>query len=96
LNFSQKDYFYKSAKVLGDDIPKVEAIFKKAGYHGYNINEEQDFLEFHVGKLKTLGKLEIEIGISSHVIEMRQKELVLRELKVDVTTPQTVRLSKDI
>jgi hypothetical protein len=40
--------------------------------------------------------MEIEIGISSNVIETRENEQVLRELKVDVTTPQTFRLSKDI
>ena len=43
-----------------------------------------------------LKKLDIEIGLSISVIEIRENEPVIRELKVDVTTPQTFRLSKDV
>ena len=96
LYFSQRDYFLKSAKVFGDDIPAVKMVFDKAGYRGYSIDEEHGSLEFHMNQISSLKKLEIEVGISSHVIEIRGNEQVLRELKVDVTTPQTFRLSKDV
>lgn len=96
LFFSQKDYFFKSAKVFGEDISTVQAVFNKAGYYDFRINQEQGYLEFHVDKIRSLGKLEMEIGIASHVIEKRENELVLRELKVDITTPQSFRLSKDL
>jgi len=96
IHFSQRDYFLKTAKVFGEDIPVVRQVFDKAGYHDYMLSEEQNSLEFHVNKISSLKKLNVDVGISSHVIEAREDEPVLRELKVDVTTPQTFRLSKDI
>lgn len=96
MYFSQKDYFLKTARVFGDDIPLVKQTLDKAGVHEYQVNDRMGYLEFHPEKVKSLGKLEVEIGISSNVIETRENEPVLRELKMDVTTPQTFRLSKDI
>jgi len=96
MQFSQRDYFLKTAKVFGDDIPAVKQAFDKSGYHDYIINEQHNCLEFHVNKVGSLRKMDIDVGISSSVIETRSNEQVLRELKVDVTTPQTFRPSKDI
>lgn len=96
MYFSQRDYFLKTAKVFGEDIPPVKRVFDKAGYRDYSISEQHNSLEFHVNKIGSLRKMAVDVGISSHVIETRKDEEVLRELKVDVTTPQTFRLSKDI
>jgi hypothetical protein len=96
FHFSQRDYFLKTAKVFGGDIPAVMQIFEKSGYRGHILNKEQNSLEFHVNQISSLKTLNIEVGIASHVLEMRDAEPILRELKVDVTTPQTFRLSKDI
>ncbi len=96
LYFSQRDYFLKSAKVFGEAIAPVRQVLEKAGYIGAQLNHEQGYLEFHVSQIKALKKLDVEIGISSNVIEVRGKDQVVRELKVDVTTPQTFRLSTDI
>lgn len=96
MHFSQKDYFLKTARVFGDDIPLVQDAFNKSGQREYQVNSQQGYLEFHVDRIKSLSKLEIEIAISSNVVEKRGDEFVLRELKVDVTTPQIFRLSKDI
>ena len=38
-------------------------------------------------------KLDIEIGISTNVLEKREGEIYLRELKVDLTTPAMFKLS---
>jgi pyruvate formate-lyase activating enzyme-like uncharacterized protein len=94
--FSQKDYFLKTAKVFGEDVPIVKQFFDKTGYRDYIISEQHDYLEFHVKKISSLKKMNIEIGITNNVIETRDNQQVLRELKVNVTTPQTFRLSKDI
>jgi pyruvate formate-lyase activating enzyme-like uncharacterized protein len=94
--FSRKDYFIKTAKVFGEDIAAVKQLFDKSGYRDYSMSEQHNFLEFHVDKIRSLSKMNIEVGISSNVIESRDNEQVLRELKVDVTTPQTFRFSKDI
>ena len=96
IHFSQRDYFLKTAKVFGEDIPAVKQTLDKAGYSEYALNEEQSSLEFHVNQISSLKKLNVDVGIASHVVEARGDETVLRELKVDMTTPQTFRLSKDI
>jgi uncharacterized protein len=93
MYFSQKDYFLKSAKVFDEAIPAVKRLFEKSNYHDYQINDKHQYLEFHVNRIGSLKKLDIEIGISSNVFETREEGLVLRELKVDVTTPRSFSLS---
>jgi uncharacterized protein len=94
--FSQKDYFLKSAKVFGEDISPTLEIFKKKKYNRYSLNHEHNFLEFHVGKIKLLKAIDVEIGISTSVIEEREGEKVVRELKVDLTTPTSFDISSDV
>ena len=92
--FSQRDFFLKSAKVFGEDVPPVKAVFDAKGYSGYRHDEELETLEFHVNKIKLLRELGVEVGISTGVCEIRGGEGVLRELRLDVTTPQTFKLSE--
>lgn len=96
MYFSQRDYFLKSAKVFGKAVAPVQQALEKSGYREARLNRDQDCLEFHVSQIKALRKLEVEIGISSNVIETRNGDLVVRELKVEVTTPQNFRLSTDV
>lgn len=95
-HLSEKDFFIKTAKVFGDDQPIVENRLKKAGYHDYVIYEQHDFLEFHVGKLKALKGLEIEVGISYNVLEQRGNDTMLRELKIDLTSPDKFNPGQDL
>jgi pyruvate formate-lyase activating enzyme-like uncharacterized protein len=94
--FSKRDYFLKTAKVFGEDVPPVKEFFEQKGMKEYQVNQEQNYLEFHVSKVRLLRKLDIEVGISLNVIENRNGDMVIRELKVDVTTPKTFQLSKDV
>ena len=94
LYFSQKDYFLKSAKVFGPDAEAVKKLLEKKGLHDYAVREDGEELEFHVSRIKLLKDLHVEVGISSSVFEQRDGEMVLRELKLDVTTPQTFRMSE--
>lgn len=96
MYFSNTDYFLKSAKVFGKDIAPVQTFFQKTGYKDFEINEEHDYLEFHISQIRSLKKFDIEIGLSSNVFETRDGERYVRELKVDKTTPKTFRLSKDM
>jgi pyruvate formate-lyase activating enzyme-like uncharacterized protein len=96
IYFSHRDYFLKTAKVFGEDIPIVHQALEQSGYRDYVIREEQKSLEFHVGQISKLKNLDIEVGISSQIIETRGNEPFLRELKVGVTTPQVFRLSTDV
>jgi pyruvate formate-lyase activating enzyme-like uncharacterized protein len=94
--FSRQDYFLKSAKVFGEDIPPVRARFQELRYDRYFENPELGFLEFHIGKIPALQDLEIEIGISTSVIEARNGDAYQRELKLDLTTPQSFDLAVDL
>jgi pyruvate formate-lyase activating enzyme-like uncharacterized protein len=96
MQFSPKDYFLKSAKVFGNEMLAVRQTLDQAGYRDYVISEEQKSVEFHIDQISRLKNMDIEVGISTNVIELRGGQPVLRELKVDVTTPQSFRLSKDI
>ncbi len=86
--FSEKDYLLKSAKVFGRDISKVLNVFNRNGYRDYQRSREHRCLEFHVGQIPNLTDLNIEIGLSTSTLEMRENDLVVRELKVDLTRPE--------
>ena len=96
--FSNRDYFLKSAKVFGEDVEAVKDFFDKNQIPGYEINLDYNYLAFHIKNIRSLKKLnpDMEIGISTSIYEDREEELVLRELKVDLTTPNTFQISKDI
>ena len=94
--FSERDYFLKSAKVFGKDIPKVLKRFKKTGYSRYSTNRDYDYIEFHVDQIASLNGLDVEIGITSSVIEKRADGPCVRELQVDLTHPSTFDLAHDV
>ncbi|HZJ84237.1 MAG TPA: radical SAM protein [Syntrophomonadaceae bacterium] len=94
--FSHRDYFYKTAKVFGEDVAEVLHIFKGKGYKAYRLNQVYDFLEFHPEKISWLKDLDIEIGLASHVMEEREGSLYQREVAIDFTTPRIFDYTKDI
>lgn len=87
LYFSNQDFFLKTAKVFGEDIPDVLKVFKKNKVTNYRLNEEHQFLEFNVREIELLKKLPVEVGISFNIREVRNGESVLRELKLDLVHP---------
>lgn len=95
--FSQRDYLLKSAKVFGPDIAPVFAALQSIGYEPI-MSKEPRYLEFHVSQIPKLAELdvEVEIGISTSTLEERDGDTVLRELKIDLTTPQEFDLSLDV
>jgi len=94
--FSRRDYFLKSAKVFGDDVIIVKQFFDKKGDYDYEINEEYKFIEFHVSKIRSLKKLDVQVGLCTSVLENRDGEDYMRELKVELTTPDSFQISKDV
>jgi pyruvate formate-lyase activating enzyme-like uncharacterized protein len=94
--FSKKDYFLKTAKVFGEDIPKAVEAFRARHYDRYQLDRERNYLEFHVGRIKDLPFLDMEVGVSSSVIEVREGESYIRELKLDYTTPSLFDLVHDV
>ena len=87
--FSPRDYFLKTAKVFGDDIPKVLRKFEKKNIARYSLNNDHNFLEFNIKDISKLKNMDLEIGLSSSIIETREGEKCLRELKVDLIHPET-------
>ncbi len=94
--FSEKDFFLKSAKVFGSDIPQAQKRLRRWGSNGYTINREHRFIEFHVSQIEALQGLDIEVGISSSVMETREDGQYLRELKVDLTYPEVFDFETDV
>ncbi len=94
--FSQKDYFLKTAKVFGSEMNEVLRVFQARGFTNYTVNERYQYVEFPVSMIPVLQDLSVEIGIASSVIEYRERERYIRELKVDVTTPQQFDLAADL
>ncbi len=92
-SFSQKDYFIKSAKVFGDDIPLVLDTFKKDGFKNYQLNQEHGYLEFSLDKVAAIRNLDVEAGLAYYVCETREGDQYLRELKVDLIDPQKMHMS---
>lgn len=94
--FSQKDYLLKTAKVFGSDIEPTLHAFSSQGLNTYTVNQHYKCIEFPVTQIPALRELSIEVGISSSVIEYRGGERYVRELKMDVTTPQQFSLEQDV
>jgi pyruvate formate-lyase activating enzyme-like uncharacterized protein len=93
--FSKKDYLLKSAKVAGKDVPRVADRLVAHGYRGFRLHDD-GILEFHVSQIEGLRDIDIDIGLSSSVLEDRDACIVLRELKVDLTYPQVFDMGQDV
>jgi len=90
--FSTQDFFLKTAKVFGDDIPTVLRLFKKKRLSRYQLNKEHEFLEFPVQEIYALKNLDLEVAISSNIIETREDECYLRELRIELVHPKTFEM----
>lgn len=93
---SDRDFFLKSAKVFGSDVPLVLSRLKEYGHVDYIQNDEWDYLEFSIRYIPLLQDLDVEIGISSYIKEMRPEGPCLRELSIDLTHPASFNLEEDI
>lgn len=88
--YREKGYRIKAIRIVCSTITGMPV-----GYRDYALSEQPNCLEFHIKEISRLKKLDMEIGLASYVVEARGDEQVLRELKLDVTTPQSFRLSTD-
>jgi hypothetical protein len=94
--FSEDDYLIKSAKVFGRDINPVLRALRRNGYHDFQRNSQYKYLEFHVSQIPALAGLDVEIGLSTATLEIRQGQQFVRELKIDLTTPEAFDLEMDV
>ncbi len=89
LTFSPRDYFLRSAKVFGRDISRSRRALAAAGAGRGRLNRDYNYLEFPLADVPALANLDVEIGLSANVIEARDGEPCVREVAVDLTTPNT-------
>lgn len=93
VTLSNRDYMLKSAKVFGDDIPRVLDVFERAGVRDFDLDAQRGYLEFNVSHIRTLKKMDVDIGISTSTLEKRADGIYVRELKVDLTRPEWFRMA---
>ena len=93
---SKKDFFFKTAKVFGEDVPRVKKVLEKRKKAIYNYQKQFDCLEFRVRDIRALQGLDVEIGIATSILEQRGGETLTRELKMELTTPRLFNLEMDI
>lgn len=95
---SERDYYLKTAKVFGDDVPKAKAFFAGIGRDALYEDPDLHYLEFPVSYLTDLSMLypSMEVGISTSIQEERDGQMVLRELRIDATTPSTFDPDADL
>lgn len=93
---SARDFLLKSAKVFGTDVDVVQRAFRSRGFDNYSVDKRHQFIEFPVTEIQSLQDLSVEVGISSAVIEYRDGERVIRELNIELTTPQQFELAADL
>ncbi|MCC6168794.1 MAG: radical SAM protein [Caldilineaceae bacterium] len=94
--FSQKDYLLKSAKVFGADALPVRRALQAGRFARYSHKSRPDCLEFHVDHIAALRGLDVEIGLSSSVVEERPNGHYLRELQLDLTNPVLFDRAHDV
>ncbi|WP_313800735.1 radical SAM protein [Cytobacillus sp.] len=90
-SFSNRDYFFKTAKVFGKDKQKAIAILKKNKV-SYKINQQYDFIQFPVEAIKLLSEVNVEIAIVSCIIEFNNNERITKEVSIDWTTAALFQL----
>ncbi len=96
LQLSQNGYYFRSAKVFGDDIPPVLRKLERKSKRGFQYNKQHGYLEFHVNDVRLLRGMDVEVGITTSVVETRDRDAYVRELKIDLTTPKTFRVPDDL
>ena len=83
-------------RILRNDVQPVKRALKHNNYDGGARNHEHNFLEFNVNQIPALRGLDVEVGISWNVLEEREAGAVVREVRIDLTSPSTFDLATDI
>ena len=86
-HFSTQDFYFKTAKVFGKDRIKVKKLLEKRQIP-FKMNDDYHFLQFPIKAIPLLKHREVDIVLSSNVVEMEANEQVIREVQLEYTTPQ--------
>lgn len=83
--FSPNDYYFKTAKVFGKERNTVRKIMGKH-QQPYTVNNDHQFVQFPVEAIKWLKTRDLDILISSNVVEVEGDQQLIREVKLKWTT----------
>ena len=97
-SLSEKDHFLKSAKAFGADAKSIRTFFDKKGIRDYRIDEHNNLIEFSLEHVEILAQTysDIPLGVSYCIVEIRNNEPVLREVRIDLTTPSSLDIQNDV
>ena len=95
-SMSKRDHFLKSAKVFGTNRAQVQEVLAAENVP-FEDNDDFDFTEFPLTAIALLRNQlpDVELAISYAICEDRDGEIVLRELRIDRTTPATFDSERD-
>ena len=79
---SPNDFYIKTAKAYGDDAHKVKETLDEAGRGRYMYNKSDAKIEFSVKDIELLKGKNIDIGISSMILDRDEKQTFIREVAV--------------
>lgn len=85
-HFSSRDYFFKTVKAYGDDKEIVKAQLEEVDIP-FIIDDDHDFIQFNVNAINLLQGEDLELAVTSNVIEKRMNENIVKEVSIDWTTP---------
>lgn len=96
--FSERDYFLKSVKAFGKDADLIERFLVEKGLENYRKDSEDRLIEFPPSYVSRLRRSfpKLQLGLSYHVITGEGDAVALRELRLDLITPKTFNLGKDV
>ena len=82
LLFSERDYYLKTVKAFGEDAVQVKKLFDKRGNTRYLYDARAQYIQIHPADAVRLQGRRWELAVSVNVLEERDGEPCLRELKL--------------
>lgn len=93
---SQKSLFLVSAKLYGKDALETLHFFKKKGILNVRYDSALKALEFPVSSIPSVPNPDAEVGVVMSVLEHSPQGVLLRDLKLKLTTPRLFDPQEDL
>lgn len=85
---SEKDYFLKSGKAFGNDARIIREFFDNKDIDEYRYDKHYELIEFRLEHIDSIVQEypDIALGVSYYIVEMRNNNPALREVRIDLVT----------
>lgn len=93
--FSEKDFFIKTARAYGSNSIKVEKYLRSRGITDFIKDKSGLVLDFHPKYVKEIPGLQ-EAALTYNVAEYGEKDMAIREIKIDLISPENFIYEEDI